>query len=120
MKYYYSDTIFNFGKYKGKTLKDIASEDIMYIEWCIMNIESFVMDKLTIEEIKKINLSFLSIQGPSEVLEDKIEEYNNDQLWQQQMEEDRELNGYESDWTNEYYDDGLDLDQQSPEWWDSL
>ncbi|MCF6133448.1 exodeoxyribonuclease X C-terminal domain-containing protein [Flavobacterium wongokense] len=120
MKFYYLDTIFNFGKYEGKTLKDVASEDIMYIEWCIMTVESFVMDKLTVDEIKKINAGFLSIEGPSEALEDKIEEYNNEQMWQQQREEDRQSNDYGSNWNNEHYDDGLDLDQQSPEWWDSL
>ncbi|WP_127845487.1 hypothetical protein [Psychroflexus aestuariivivens] len=29
-------------------------------------------------------------------------------------------NDFQSDWDNNYFDDGLDIDQQSPEWWDSL
>lgn len=120
MKFYYLDTILNFGKYQGKTLKDVATENIMYIEWCIMNLDNFAINDMTVDEIKKINAGFLSIEGPSERLKDKIEEWYDEQLWQQQKEEDRQSNEYGTNWDSEYYDDNLDIDQQSPEWWDNL
>ena len=120
LKFYDLDTILNFGKYKGKTLKDVASENIMYIEWCIMNVDFFVISSLTKNEIKEINAGFLCTEETNEKLLEKIDEYDDEQLWQQQKEENRQSNEYESNWDSEYYDDSRDLDEQNPEWYDSL
>lgn len=121
MKFYNLDTPLNFGKYRGRILKDVATENAMYIEWCIINVDFFLINESTANEIKKIYPRFLVSEKSNEVLNQKIEDWND----QQELEAERENNrysdnDYSSNWDNEYYNDSLDLDQQSPEWWDSL
>jgi hypothetical protein len=43
MKYYYSDTIFTFGKYKGKTLDEVMQLDPDYVDWCLANLDHFAL-----------------------------------------------------------------------------
>ncbi len=43
MKYYYSDTIFTFGKYKGRTLDEVMQLDPEYINWCLANLDHFAL-----------------------------------------------------------------------------
>ncbi|MCD8438372.1 hypothetical protein LNI90_11605 [Tenacibaculum dicentrarchi] len=38
---YKLDDILNFGKYKGRTIKEIIQEDINYIVWCLIQIDDF-------------------------------------------------------------------------------
>lgn len=121
MDFYNLDTPLNFGKYRGRTLRDLAAENAMYIEWCILNVSFFLIDESTVDEIKKIYPIFLASEKSNEILHQKIEHWNN----QKDLEASRERNrsydtDYSTNWDNEYYNDNLDLDQQSPEWWDSL
>ena len=121
MRFYNLDSILNFGKYSGRILNDLATENAMYIEWCIINVEFFLINESTVEEIKKIYPRFLTSEKANEILNQKIEDWND----QQELEQERRSNKYSnndnsSNWDNQYYNDGLDLDQQSPEWWDSL
>ena len=87
-----------------------------------MNVDFFLIDESTADEIKKIYPRFLSSEQSKEALNEKIELWND----LQEQEAERENNkhsredNYGSNWNNDYYNDGLDLDQQSPEWWDSL
>lgn len=49
-------TIFNFGKYKGKTLLYVIDNDPQYIIWCIDNIEDFnINEKLKLELLSQYN-----------------------------------------------------------------
>jgi len=76
MKLFDLNTVFNFGKHKGKTLKEVIemeyggitldgekiitmSESPSYLNWCAINVNYFVLSKKTIEEIKKKSISFL-------------------------------------------------------------
>lgn len=43
MKYYYSDTVFTFGKYEGKTLQDVMRIDPDYVNWCLANLDHFAL-----------------------------------------------------------------------------
>ena len=48
--------LFNFGKYKGKTLLHVIDNDPQYIIWCINNIKDFnINDKLKIELVSQYN-----------------------------------------------------------------
>jgi hypothetical protein len=38
------NTVFKFGKYKGKTLKQVIDEDINYVVWCLSDINEFRLD----------------------------------------------------------------------------
>lgn len=46
------ETVFRFGKYKGKPIMSIWSSDQSYVEWCIREVDGFV-DRL-LDEIKRI------------------------------------------------------------------
>ena len=37
-----TDTI-KFGKHKGKTFNWLLKNEIMYLEWCVMNVDNFTM-----------------------------------------------------------------------------
>ena len=56
------DTVFDFGKHKGKSLSDIIENDIDYIIWCILNIEQF---KIDCDSIIFFNLNKKKINGGS-------------------------------------------------------
>jgi hypothetical protein len=77
IKEYRMDTVFTFGKYKGKTLREVVKEFNLeigppflgshlnkpniptssfintYIDWCIKNLDSFYISKETLEELEK-------------------------------------------------------------------
>ena len=38
-------TVFNFGKYKGRTVESVILEDPSYINWCMENVEKFSMNE---------------------------------------------------------------------------
>ena len=49
-------SLFNFGKYKGKTLLHVIDNDPQYIIWCINNIKDFnINNKLKDELISQYN-----------------------------------------------------------------
>lgn len=35
----------NFGRYRGKTIKEIANSTPSYLEWCLKNVSWFKMDE---------------------------------------------------------------------------
>lgn len=47
---YKLETVFNFGKYKGKKTKEIINEDINYIVWCLIQIDDFYLDDCAMNE----------------------------------------------------------------------
>jgi hypothetical protein len=55
LKIYYHDTVFSFGKYKGKTIYEIMClpiPDFNYLVWCMCNIKGLIFDKLVFYDIK--------------------------------------------------------------------
>lgn len=41
---------FSFGKYKGKTLQEVLSDNCDYVWWCLQNIEYFTVEP----EVEKV------------------------------------------------------------------
>lgn len=56
------EIIFNFGKHKGKTFKDVFEEDVQYIEWIIDGADNFSLETRVIAKklLKKIRDEKLS------------------------------------------------------------
>jgi hypothetical protein len=48
--HYSPETILNFGKHKGKLLKEVIEYDINYIVWCLIEIDNFYLDDNSIIE----------------------------------------------------------------------
>lgn len=120
---YELDTHLEFGKYFGRKLIDIASENAMYIEWCINNVNYFVITDLAVEEIKKKYPKFLTAENSIINLKYKQKKWDENVEIESKKNYENDNSDYESEssnWDNEFYNDSLDTDQQSPEWWDSL
>lgn len=45
--------LFNFGKYKGKTILQVIDENPAYIVWCIRNVKNFTIDDNLSKELCK-------------------------------------------------------------------
>ncbi len=48
--HYSPETILNFGKHRGKTIKGVIENDINYIVWCLIEIDDFNLDENSIVE----------------------------------------------------------------------
>jgi len=86
MKIYKLNTVINFGRYKGETLRDIIEKkdtvvDIEgekitipnlangYIDWCIINLKFFLVNYETLKELKLIKPNFiLSLEARKELI----------------------------------------------------
>ena len=79
MKNYETTMVLNFGKYKGKTLLELARTNFAYIEWCILNIDRFYVKKAALKRLanrfKHIKLSdeILKVIETKKIAFDKIE-----------------------------------------------
>jgi hypothetical protein len=62
MKNYTLYSKFDFGKYKGEKLLAVAMKNVSYIEWCVLKVEKFYIDSLTIEAIRQSRPHFM--KGP--------------------------------------------------------
>ena len=52
MKSYDLETTMNFGKYKGKTLREILTANPNYVNWCLINVDYFHISNSTLTEIE--------------------------------------------------------------------
>lgn len=50
---------FTFGKYCGYTLSDVLDKNKEYVDWCMMNVGSFVLTDEAMDEIKMIYPDFI-------------------------------------------------------------
>ena len=53
MKQYCLNTKFNFGKHKSETLEQVAKLDNLYIEWCLLYHDNFLISDEVLNNIKK-------------------------------------------------------------------
>lgn len=115
MKAYEINSIINFGKYENFTLENISKIDPDYINWCINNLDHFYISEEVISEISTINPIFKVSEDEINILNNKLDSYYEDS--NSTYYEDNDWN---NSWDSEYYNDSLDMDQQSPEFWDSI
>lgn len=71
MKFYTLDTEFTFGKYDGKTVKEILELQPSYLDWCAINLDHFYISDEIIAEIKKIKPDFTITEEGKQKLADK-------------------------------------------------
>ncbi len=98
MKTYLPHFTLSFGKHQGKTIEEITLEDPKYIVWCIVNLNHFMIDHSTVEELKKINPAFnISAEAEEKLARKKIE---------MQEDEKEYMDRDDDDWTEHHtYDD---------------
>jgi ribonuclease E len=55
MKFYYLDTKFTSGKYKGQTLEEVHAKDPEYIENALKEDDNFLLTEEVIDELQTVN-----------------------------------------------------------------
>jgi len=79
MKFYTLDTEFTFGKFEGKTVREVLELKPTYLDWCAINLDHFYITEETITEIKEIKPDFTITEEGKQKLEDKYSSWENEQ-----------------------------------------
>lgn len=79
MKFYNLDTEFTFGKFKGKTVREVLDIQHSYIDWCAINLDHFFISDEVIEEIKTIVPNFSISEEGTNKLSEKYDEWESKQ-----------------------------------------
>lgn len=120
MKGYNLESKFTFGKFEGKTLREVIEVEPSYIDWCSLNLDHFYISANTIEEVTKIVPNFTISEKGREKLAEKLETIQRENEEQENSRNDYYSDEYDSPDNSPYYNDSLDMDQQSSEFWDNL
>ena len=127
------DDALTFGKYTGQTVEQVVSEDFNYFQFCLREADRFFCKGKYLIELSNSGYEFdkPTIEGYARK---EIERRSYDEfmkLWNYVMEastpsnpnygnEDDNDDRYSDVDNNSHYNDNLDMDQQSQEYWDSL
>lgn len=127
MKSYELDTVFTFGKYTGKSIRQIMDLQPTYIDWCAINMDHFYISKNVIAALKKLKPGFeLSAEG-TQIMNEKFQVYAQEQEEEYYQNygnpnehdyDDSNADYNQTDWSD--YNDNLDMDQQSIEFWNQF
>jgi len=74
MKFYDVDSEFTFGKYEGKTIKEVFEKDPKYIDFCYNNIDEFYVSPSVLKELKATG----SMPSPSAEDDDVMDSFFED------------------------------------------
>ena len=113
MKEYTLETELTFGKHSGINVKQIIEGMPDYINWAILNLDHFYLDEESMIFLQeKYPVIETTISTNQEKAEDDIETYTSPSYYDEY--------DYPSPSSNPHYNDDMDMDQQSVEFWDSL
>lgn len=122
MKIYTLESKFTFGKFNNKTLHEAASLQPQYIDWCLLNLDHFLISIETYHEIQQVYPTFQISQDALSMLTSKSNIY-----YEEVKEKQRSFNSNNGDWSNDsdptdwsHYNDELDADQQSEDFWNQF
>lgn len=59
MTIYDLDTVFTFGKYKGETLREVFERNPTYVDYCLVNVDEFLVEDSTLDELREINPDYV-------------------------------------------------------------
>jgi hypothetical protein len=109
MKFYDVDSEFTFGKYEGKTLKEVFEKDPKYIDFCFNNIDEFYVSPTVLKELKS---GSSKIAAPIEDVEedDVLDSFFEDAEEVDDFEEEVVVEEFEWDDDDLNFDDDDDLD----------
>lgn len=98
MKSYNLETTFNFGMYKSKTLKEILNIDPGYVNWCIINLDHFLITDTVMDIIELFGPSFDLTVESAEIMKSKqIRQSKKEERYNRHKEED------DIDWKKESF-----------------
>jgi broad specificity phosphatase PhoE len=106
MKFYDLNTILNFGKFEGETIKEVAEIQPSYLDWCAINLDHFYIDEGEIEELKGINPGFSFSEEAKEKLAEKYGNWEDEQEYYADYENPYDYN--QPDYYQDYERDTFD------------
>ena len=59
MTFYDLDTVFIFGKYKGETLREVFERDPAYVDYCLVNVDEFLVEDFILDDLREINPDYV-------------------------------------------------------------
>ncbi len=139
IKLYGIDDIFDFGRYKGKSIRELLTNNPGYVDWLIRNVESFALSQDAFNDAKTITYGKKCVK---EDVDNQIEpkkkslfkklygwsyDFSKADILIINNQKIIKINTYNVDnYTNvsyhdntdwSHYNDDLDMDQQSEEFW---
>ena len=105
-KIYELKTELNFGKYNGKKLSEVIKIQPSYINWCILNLDHFLVDDDDLEDFKKINSNFFFSTKALDKLEKKWDVWDRNEMREQESHDDwyQDIQSYD-DWLKSEFGD---------------
>jgi len=107
MKFYDVDTEFTFGKYEGKTIREVFERDPKYIDFCFNNIDEFYVSPAVMRELKEMNPKF---SMPAET------DMDDDDMLEAYLEDAEEIDDFEQNFKEEdedfNWDDELNMETE--------
>lgn len=79
MKFYNLDTEFTFGKFEGKTIRDVIELQPSYLNWCSTNLDHFYISDEILTEIQIIKPNFRLTQESINSLKQKFDNWEIEQ-----------------------------------------
>lgn len=133
------DSTISFGNYTGKTIQEIIAIDKSYIDWCVENIEDFNVSDAVKNYMQEVTngIPFNTVDTNNTTDQQNNIEIDEEALNEQLLEfrdEDESSYSYDDDdddyddsskgWGSssswKHYNDDLDMDQQSQEFWNQF
>jgi broad specificity phosphatase PhoE len=104
MKFYDVDSEFTFGKYEGKTIREVFEKDPKYIDFCFNNIDEFYVSPAVLRELRDMDPKYALPAQADDMNDDVMESF---------LEDAEELGEFEENFKEEEeefgWDDDLDL-----------
>jgi hypothetical protein len=109
MKFYTLDTEFTFGKFNGKTVREVLDLQPSYLDWYLLNLDHFYLSDETIEAIKQIKPNFLLSELANQKRQEKFETWeqaqtNHDDYRQHWTDDDLQMGDWDYDPMNPAHD----------------
>lgn len=111
MKIFDLNTVFPHGKYKGKSLQDVFGADPDFVEECLLNDTTFLVNEKAIRSMRKINPEFSFSMDALEINERKWANYDSIQdteFEEEPFDDDLDANFELEDFDNDPLDDDFD------------
>lgn len=74
MKKYHLNTTMSFGKHNGKSIQQIIDQNPHYINWCIINLDYFMLENELFENLKTSN-SIKFLEEAIKIQDNKYQSY---------------------------------------------
>lgn len=98
------DSTMTFGKYKGVSLRELITDNPVYVKWCTMNVEFFKLDYVTERLLANSSMPYQTYSGRISYpmgFEPEPDEFASEEEWQEYNEQ--------HDWyTNQDYELSMD------------